>query len=76
MSLNRKDEYEFYKDPNNQIPKGMPRRRKSALTELVPIRFSEETLTEIRRLADEDDRSVSSWIRQAVVHELETKHSA
>jgi predicted transcriptional regulator len=40
------------------------------LTEMVPVRFEEETLREIRRLADADERSVSSWIRRAVEREL------
>jgi hypothetical protein len=30
-----------------------------------------QTLEEVRRLAEADDRSVSSWIRRAVEHELE-----
>jgi predicted transcriptional regulator len=41
------------------------------LTEMVPVRFPPETLEEVRRLAEADDRSVSSWIRRAVEHELE-----
>jgi hypothetical protein len=38
---------------------------------MVPVRFSLETLEEVRRRADADDRSVSSWIRRAVERELE-----
>ncbi|HVT22125.1 MAG TPA: YlcI/YnfO family protein [Mycobacteriales bacterium] len=34
------------------------------------MRFPPETLDEIRRRATEEDRSVSSWIRRAVEHEL------
>ncbi|MGH8910812.1 MAG: YlcI/YnfO family protein [Egibacteraceae bacterium] len=41
------------------------------MTALVPVRFPPETLEDIRRRADEDDRSVSSWIRLAVERELE-----
>jgi predicted HicB family RNase H-like nuclease len=36
----------------------------------VPVRFPPEVLGEVRRRADADDRSVSSWIRRAVEHEL------
>lgn len=67
------EEYEFYGRPENQEPQG-PARRRSKLTELVPVRFPPETLAEVRRRAGEDDRSVSSWIRRAVEHELEQDH--
>jgi hypothetical protein len=68
------DEYDFYAHPENQEPQGPARRRRSKLTELVPVRFPPETLAEVRRRAGEDDRSVSSWIRRAVEHELEQTH--
>lgn len=75
MSLNKKmtpeEEHELYSRPENQEPQGPPRRRRSRLTEMVPVRFPPETLAEIHRCADADDRSVSSWIRRAVDHELE-----
>lgn len=64
-------EYEFYTNPENQEPQGRPRRRRPArLSELVPVRFPPELLEEARRRADADDRSLSSWIRRAVEHEL------
>jgi predicted HicB family RNase H-like nuclease len=69
-SMTRVEEYEFYAKPENQEPQGPPQRRRSKLTELVPVRFPPETLKEIRQRAREDDRSVSSWIRRAVEHEL------
>ncbi len=68
--MTRQEEYEFYAKPEIQEPQGPPRRRRSKLIELVPVRFPPETLKEIRRRAGEDDRSVSSWIRRAVEHEL------
>jgi hypothetical protein len=40
------------------------------LTEMVPVRFPEQTLGEVRRRATADDRSVSAWIRRAVEREL------
>jgi len=68
------EEYEFYAKPENQEPQGPARRRKrSKLTELVPVRFPPETIDEVRRLADAEDRSVSSWIRLAVQHELDSR---
>jgi hypothetical protein len=68
--MTRAQEHDFYAHPENQEPQGPARRRRSRLTELVPVRFAPETLEEIRRRAGEDDRSVSSWIRRAVAHEL------
>ena len=68
------EEHEFYSRPENQEPQGPARRRGSKLTELVPVRFPPETLAEVRRRAGDDDRSVSSWIRRAVEHELEQSH--
>lgn len=68
--MSRQEEHDFYARPENQVPQG-PARRRSKLTEIVPVRFPPETLEEVRRLAAVDDRSVSSWIRRAVEHELE-----
>jgi len=64
------EEYDFYARPENQEPQGPPRRRPSRLSEVVPVRFPTDLLEEIRRRADEDDRSLSAWIRRAVEHEL------
>jgi predicted HicB family RNase H-like nuclease len=55
----------------NQRPQGPARRRRSTLTEMVPVRFAPEQLAEVRRAAEADDRSVSAWIRRAVAHQLE-----
>ena len=65
------EEYDFYAEPENQAPQGRPLRRRAALTEPVPVRFPPDLLDEVRRRADADDRSVSSWIRRAVEHELD-----
>jgi hypothetical protein len=69
--MSRKDEYEFYAEFENQTPQGPPRRR-GQLTELVPVRFPPEMLEAVRRRADDEDRSVSNWIRRAVERELGT----
>jgi hypothetical protein len=61
-------EYEFYAQPENQLPQGPPRRR-ARLSAMVPVRFPPELLEEVRR-AEADDRSLSFWIRRAVEHEL------
>lgn len=64
------EEYEFYADPANQAPTGEPRRRSAKLTTPIPVRFPADVLDEVKRRADADDHSVSSWIRRAVEHEL------
>ena len=69
--MTRTEEHDLYADPENQTPQGPAQRRNSKLTELVPVRFPPETLDRIRNAADADDRSISSWIRRAVEHELE-----
>jgi predicted HicB family RNase H-like nuclease len=63
------EEYAFYARPENQQPLGPPRRR-AGLSATVPVRFAPERLEEIRQRAAAEDRSVSSWIRRAVEHEL------
>jgi len=71
--MTREEEHAFYAEPENQEPLGPARRRRSNMTEMVPVRFPPETIDEVRRRADADDRSVSSWIRLAVEHELRSK---
>ena len=64
-------EHEFFARPENQEPQGPPRRREaSRLSAMVPVRFPPELLAAVRRRANADDRSLSSWIRRAVEHEL------
>ena len=61
------EEYELYARPENQQPQGPARRR---LTATVPVRFPADLLEQVRAAAAAEDRSVSSWIRRAVEHEL------
>jgi hypothetical protein len=69
-SMTPDEESDFFSQPENQEPQGPPRRRASRLSSMVPVRFPPEVLDEIRRRAEAEDRSVSSWIRRAVEHEL------
>lgn len=64
-------EYEYYSRPENQEPAGPPVRRHSRYGAPVPVRFPEELLARVKAEAEKDDRSVSSWIRRAVEHELD-----
>lgn len=64
-------ERSYYAVADNQVPEGPPVRRRGKLSEPVPVRFPEQLLNEIRSRAAADDRSVSSWIRRAVEHELD-----
>ncbi|CAN5380787.1 hypothetical protein BH09ACT4_BH09ACT4_04240 [soil metagenome] len=62
----------YYSDPANLVPQGPARRRNRApLSAPVPVRFPESLLEQLREQAEADDRSISSWIRIAVEHELE-----
>ncbi len=69
--MTRQEERAFYADPANQEPQGPARRRKSNLSEPVPVRFQPETLAKIRDAAEADERSVAAWIRRAVDRELD-----
>lgn len=71
-SMTPEQEYEFYAQAENQLPQGPPRRRRAGhLSVIVPVRFSPDQLEQIRDRAGADDRSLSSWIRRAVEHELD-----
>jgi hypothetical protein len=67
------EEHAFYADPVNQTPTGpaVRRRGRAPLGDPVTVRFPAELLEKVRGAAAADDRSVSSWIRRAVEHELE-----
>jgi hypothetical protein len=68
------EENTFYAQPENQVPQGPPirRRKTTKLSAAIPVRLPEDVLAEIRERAADDDRSVSSWIRRAIDHELHT----
>ncbi len=69
-AMNPDEEYAFYADPQNQSPQGPPVRRRTRLSDPVPVRLPVEVLEEVRKRAEADDRSISSWVRRAVEHEL------
>jgi hypothetical protein len=62
---------EFYADPDNQVPAGQARRRTGRrLSATVPVRFPQAVIDAVKRLADHDGVTVSSWIRRLVVREV------
>ena len=68
--MTAEDEHAYYEEQENQVPIGPPVRRRRRLSEPVPVRFPETLLAHVRERAAADDRSLSSWIRRAVEHEL------
>jgi hypothetical protein len=63
-------EYEFCARPENQEPQGPPIRRRGRMPVRIPVRLPPELLARVRNAAEDDDRSMSAWIRRAVEHEL------
>ena len=63
-------EFEFYCRPENQQPQGRPVRRRGRMSDPVPVRLPPELLERVRKAAEDDDRSISAWIRRAVEREL------
>jgi predicted DNA binding CopG/RHH family protein len=62
---------EFYADPENQVPAGPAHRRAGRrLSATVPVRFPQALIDAVKRLADRDGVTVSSWIRRVVEREV------
>lgn len=68
---------EFYADPRNQVPAGQAYRRTGRrLSATVPVRFPQAVIDAVKRLADRDGVTVSSWIRRLVVREVMRRQPA
>lgn len=68
---------QFYANPENQIPAGQARRRIGArLSGTVPVRFPQAVIDAVKRLADRDGITVSSWIRRLVIEEVMRRQPA
>lgn len=66
--------YEFYADPANQVPAGPARQRQGRrLSTTVPVRFPQDLIEAVKRLAARDGVTVSSWIRQLVTNEVKRR---
>ena len=70
MNMDRKEEYDYYAKPENRQAQGPARRRKTQLTEIVPVRLSSSVLDQVKTAAEESEQSMSSWIRRAIGNEL------
>jgi hypothetical protein len=65
---------DFYEDPAHLVPAGPARRRqRPIMSEMVPVRFPREMIAAVRRLADFDGLTVSSWIRRLVAKEIKRR---
>jgi hypothetical protein len=63
--------HEFYADPANQASEGEAYRRTGRrLSATVPVRFPQAVIDSVKRLADRDGVTVSSWIRRLVIREV------
>ena len=67
--------HEFYKDPDHlAVAPGPgvppPQRLKSGL---IPVRFTPDMIVAVKRFAQEDGVTVSTWIRRLVGRELERR---
>lgn len=67
-----------YEDPEAHVPAGPPVRRrarssKSSLSAHVPVRFGADLIAAVKRLADSDGVTVSTWIRNLVKREVERR---
>jgi hypothetical protein len=75
--MDMKQAQEFYADPENQVPAGEARRRAGRrLSATVPVRFPQAVIDAVKRLADRDGVTVSSWIRRLVIHEVMRRQPA
>ena len=70
MATTPEQEYAQYAHPENQVPQGPPVRRRARMSDPIPVRLPPELLERVRKAAEDDDRSMSAWIRRAIEHEL------
>lgn len=74
--MDDREAYEFYKDPEHLKITGPGHKRKGQpprLSGTVPVRFTTDAITAIKRWATEDGVTVSGWIRRTVAREDERR---
>jgi hypothetical protein len=76
-SMDPTEAQQFYADPENQVPAGQAYRRTGPrLSATVPVRFPQAVIDAVKRLADRDGVTVSSWIRRLVTEEMMRRQPA
>jgi hypothetical protein len=74
MHMDDKEAAEFYANPENLRPAGKGRQRSGGtLSSHVPVRFSPSLIAAVKRLADLDGVTISTWIRNLVTREVERR---
>ena len=72
--MSDEEAYTHYADPDNREPTGPGRRRSTRpMSSHVPVRFTPDVIAEVKQVAREDRKTVSSWIRDTVERELERR---
>ncbi len=75
MRMSDEEAAEYYRQPDHQEPSSAPARRRSTpgLSEHVPIRFRPDVIANVRILAANDQKTVSTWIRDVVEREVDRR---
>ena len=70
--MDDREAHEFYKDPEHlRIAGPAQSRKRPRLSVMVPVRFDPAIIAKVKRWAEMEGRTVSSWIREAVWREEE-----
>lgn len=68
------DEAEFYKNSDNvRAGRRVTPAPRAPMTGHVPVRFSESVIARVKTLAAKDGVTVSTWIRNLVLKEIERR---
>jgi hypothetical protein len=68
------DAHEFYADPENLAADGPGQSRQRPMkTGMIPVRVAPEMIAAVKRFADQDGVTVSTWIRRLIGRELQRR---
>ena len=66
--------HEFYKDPDHLAVTGPGEPPAQPMKSgLIPVRFTPDTVAAVKRIAEQDGVTVSTWIRRLVAKELQRR---
>jgi hypothetical protein len=72
--MDDRQEIDYYRDETHQVPGGPGHSRQGPrLSATTPVRFPQEMIAAVRRLAVEDGVTVSAWIRRVVGKEIQRR---